>query len=478
MHTRLTMIPGIIIAGTSSGSGKTTIATGIMAALSQKYTVQAFKVGPDFIDPTHHTAITNRASRNLDTYMMGERGVTVSFNHAASDADIAVVEGVMGLFDGLEGELASTAHVAKTLHLPVILVVDAKGMGQSAAAVINGYASFDPQLSLGGVILNRVGSPRHTNIIVEALRKAHINIPVIGAVPKNPQIHTPSRHLGLHMAYETTASSEAPQLARIIREHVDLEQLMEIAKTADTPEIAVEKEEAASLQKLSLYTKCAVPEIAVEKEEAASQVRDVSIGIAFDESFCFYYQDTFDHLRRYAQLEFFSPMKEELPDVDGLYLGGGYPELYAEELSKSGAREQIKKAACDGMPIYGECGALLYLGKTLEVDHNTYSMCGVFDVWSRMAGRLQALGYTNAHTINDNILTKKGATLLGHEFHYSTTSCEHDQRFAYEMKRGKGVSEGFDGLIYERALASYTHTHPANTPFNGFIEQCKKYKRE
>ena len=447
------MIPGIIIAGTSSGSGKTTIATGIMAALSQEHTVQAFKVGPDFIDPTHHTAITNRASRNLDTYMMGEQGVIVSFNHAASDADIAVVEGVMGLFDGLEGELASTAHVAKTLHLPVILVVDAKGMGQSAAAVINGYAGFDPQLSLSGIILNRVGSPRHTNIITEALQKAHIDIPVIGAVPKNPQIHTPSRHLGLHMAYETTASSEA-QLARIIREHVDLEQLLEIAKTADTQETAV------------------------EKEEVASQVRDVNIGIAFDESFCFYYQDTFDHLRRYAQLEFFSPMKEKLPDVDGLYLGGGYPELYAEALSKSSSREQIKKAACDGMPIYGECGALLYLGKTLEVNHNTYSMCGVFDAHSRMTQHLQALGYTNAHTINDNILTKKGAALLGHEFHYSTTSCEHDQHFAYKMKRGKGVSEGFDGLIYERALASYTHIHPANTPFNRFIEQCKKYKRE
>ena len=448
------MIPGIIIAGTSSGSGKTTIATGIMAALSQDHTVQAFKVGPDFIDPTHHTAITNRASRNLDTYMMGEQGVIVSFNRAASDADIAVVEGVMGLFDGLEGELASTAHVAKTLHLPVILVVDAKGMGQSAAAVINGYASFDPQLTLSGIILNRVGSPRHTEIIIEALRKAHLNIPVIGAVPKNPQIHTPSRHLGLHMAYETATSSDASKLAGIIREHVDLKQLLEIAKTADTLEVTVEKEDAASL------------------------VRDVTIGIAFDESFCFYYQDTFEHLRRYAQLEFFSPMKEELPDVDGLYLGGGYPELYAEALSKSGAREQIKKAACDGMPIYGECGALLYLGKTLEVDHNTYSMCGVFDVRSRMTGRLQALGYTNAHTINDNILTKKGATLLGHEFHYSTTSCEQDQRFAYEMKRGKGVSNGFDGLIYERALASYTHIHPSNTPFDGFIEQCKKYKRE
>ncbi|CAD6493575.1 MAG: Cobyrinate a,c-diamide synthase [Candidatus Argoarchaeum ethanivorans] len=448
------MIPGIIIAGTSSGSGKTTIATGIMAALSQDHTVQAFKVGPDFIDPTHHTAITNRASRNLDTYMMGEHGVIVSFNRAASDADIAVVEGVMGLFDGLEGELASTAHVAKTLHLPVILVVDAKGLGQSAAAVINGYASFDPQLSLSGIILNRVGSQRHTNIIVEALRKAHIKIPVIGAVPKNPQIHTPSRHLGLHMAYETVTSSDASKLAGIIREHVDLKQLLEIAKTADMREVAVEKEDAASL------------------------VRDVTIGIAFDESFCFYYQDTFDHLRRYAQLEFFSPMKEELPDVDGLYLGGGYPELYAEALSKSGAREQIKKAACDGMPIYGECGALLYLGKTLEVNHNTYSMCGVFDVRSRMTGRLQALGYTNAHTINDNILTKKGATLLGHEFHYSTTSCEHDQRFAYEMKRGKGVSNGFDGLIYERTLTSYTHIHPSNTPFDGFIEQCKKYKRE
>lgn len=443
------MIPGVVIAGTHSGCGKTSIATGIMAALSTRCRVQPFKVGPDFIDPTHHTAITGRASRNLDTYMMGERGVIASFNHAVSDADIAVVEGVMGLFDGLEDGSASTAHVARVLRLPVVLVVDVKGMGQSAAALIKGYARFEPDLKVEGVILNRVGSPRHEHIIRTALKRANLHIPVLGAIPAKTQIHTPSRHLGLHMAHEM--EQRTALLASLISEHVDLSQLQEIASTAKTP---------------------------VSTPASTSGVeRDVRVGVALDESFCFYYQDTLEHLQRYAQVEFFSPMQDELPEVDGLYLGGGYPELHVRTLSTSPARRQIRRAACDGMPVYGECGALMYLCKSLEIEGETYPMCGVFDAHSRMMQRLQALGYTKAITVQDNVLTAKGCVVPGHEFHYSHTHCDHDQRFAYQMERGKGIMEGFDGLMYERALASYTHSHPVSTPFTRFIEQCRSYRK-
>jgi cobyrinic acid a,c-diamide synthase len=443
------VIAGVVLAGTHSGCGKTTVSTGIMAALSKRCRVQAFKVGPDFIDPTHHTEITGRASRNLDLYMMGEGGVVSSFNRAASGADIAVVEGVMGLFDGLEGGFASTAHVAKTLGLPVILVVDVKGMGQSAAALIKGYASFDSDLRVSGVILNRVGSDRHREMIESAVRECELDIPIIGSIPKRQEVHTPSRHLGLHMGWE--AGMRAGELADLICEHVDLDQMVEIAKTASVPQATGE---------------------ACERGEG-----DVKIGVALDESFCFYYQDTFEHLQRLAQVEFFSPMRDPLPQVDGLYLGGGYPELHAKALSESSCRELIKKAAGDGMPIYGECGALLYLCKTLRVEDETYPMCGVFDAHCEMTPRLQALGYTKAVTLRDNVLTERGTTVLGHEFHYSKTTCEHDQRFAYRMERGKGVSEGFDGLMYENTLSSYNHGHPASMPFTRFVEQCRRYRR-
>jgi len=438
----------ILIAGTGSGVGKTTIAMGLMAALSRKVKVQPFKVGPDFIDPTHHTRICGRPSRNLDSFIMGEKGVIETFVRGSKGAEFCIIEGVMGLFDGLDAtEIASSAHIAKILKVPVILVINAHGVSRSAAAVVKGFMDFDRDVNIQGIILNNIGSDRHVQLIRDSLIGAGIKIPVIGAVPKNKNMSIPSRHLGLEMAHEN--NNDIAELASFIEQHIDIDTVKIIAGNFEAPGF-----------------------IFGEQHEQF----DVKIGIANDSAFCFYYQDTFDSLKRSgAELVFFSPMNDKLPQADGLYLGGGYPELFAKELELSNTRYEIKRAAEDGMPIYGECGALLYLCESLTID-DTYRMAGVLGASSRMTGKLQALGYTEARSVMDSPISKKGAMIRGHEFHYSTTECDRDAHFVYQLSRGKGIFERLDGLIEHNTIASYMHTHPASNPFDEFLGQCSKYK--
>ncbi len=436
----------LLIAGTGSGVGKTTVALGIMAALSKKYKVQPFKVGPDFIDPSHHTSICKRPSRNLDSFMMGKRGVLETFVRGSQDADFSIIEGVMGLFDGMDAtEIASTAHVAKLLNVPVLLVINAHGVSRSIAAVVKGFSEFD-KVNIQGIILNNAGSERHVALIKDSLCSAGIKIPVIGALPRAPELIIPSRHLGLHMAGEN--SMNIVILSEFIEKHIDIEAVKTIAGNFTAPDVEPN-----------------------EPEETFS----ARIGIAHDSAFCFYYHDAFDELKRLgAELIFFSPMNNEFPDVEGIYLGGGYPELYAKELEASTTRHLIKKAAYDGMPIYGECGALLYLNRGLETGRS-YKMAGIIGASSRMTDKLQALGYTEALTIANSPVAKKGKIIKGHEFHYSVTECDRDAHFVYRLKRGKGISSGKDGLIEHNTMASYMHTHPASFSFAEFLRSCSRY---
>lgn len=418
-----------------------------MAALSKRYSVQPFKVGPDFIDPTHHTKLCGRPSRNLDSYIMGERGVLETFARASKGADFCIIEGVMGLFDGVDDtEVASTAHIAKILNVPVVLVVNSRGISRSAAALVKGFAEFD-SVDIRGIILNNAGSERHAGLIRDSLRGAGIDIPVIGALPNSQELSIPSRHLGLHMACEDT--TDTALLSGFIEKHVDIEAVRAIAADFRAPDI--------------------------DRDEPDTEY-SARIGIALDSAFCFYYQDSFDELKRLgAELVFFSPMGDRLPEVDGIYLGGGYPELYARELSASGTRDEIKKAAEEGMPVYGECGALLYLNGSLTTDR-TYRMAGILGADSRMTGRLAALGYTEAETISASPLAGKGKMIRGHEFHYSVTECDRDARFVYRLRRGKGITRGMDGLMEHNTMASYMHTHPASVSFAGFLHNCSRYK--
>jgi cobyrinic acid a,c-diamide synthase len=443
------MTKTVMIAGTHSGVGKTTVALGLMALFTRKgMAVQPYKVGPDFIDPSHHTAICNKPSRNLDTYIMGTGEVCSTY--ARTQGDISIIEGVMGLYDGLDSsDTASSAHVAKTLGVPVVLVVNVHGMSRSAAAVVKGYQTLDPDINITGLILNRVGSPRHCKLVEDGLKGAGINIPVIGTLPPNKELTLPSRHLGLHMAHEQ--AWDYGKLADFVEDNVDVDALLDISSTARKPG---------------------------HPGEIVTPQADIRIGVAMDSAFCFYYQDMFDELQQCgAEIVNFSPMSDPMPDIDGLILGGGYPELFPAQLSASNTRPDIKAAAQDGMPVYAECGGLMYLGTSLEVDGKKYEMAGVFDSESCMVQRFQALGYTEAEVIANNHLSGKGQTVRGHEFHYSITEPGRDARFAYRMRRGKGIFDGQDGLMAYNTMASYMHTHPAAVSMERFVNSCREYSR-
>ena len=439
-------IPRIIVAGTHSGCGKTTLASGLMAALTARgLAVQPFKVGPDFIDPTHHSAICGRASRNLDPFMMGDAGTLETFIRASAGADLAVVEGVMGLYDGLEGtDIASTAHVAKILDAPMLLVVDAGGASRSVHAMALGYAGFDPDVRVAGVIFNRVGSPRHRAII-----EATESIPAYGWVPRREDLAVGSRHLGLAMADEDSAMA---RFGAVVEETCDLSGILELARSA--------------------------PPLPVPPDVPDQPEARVRLGVARDAAFCFYYADNLDQLAQAgAEIVFFSPMTDRLPRVDGLYLGGGYPELHAEALAAARCREDVRQAVDDGMPVYAECGGLIYLTERLTTPDGGYPMVGVLPATAMMTDRIQALGYVEARVVGATPVLAPGSSFRGHEFHYSRLECAPDARFALELLQGRGIDDGRDGLIVQNAVGQYTHAYFTAGFAEGLVQAAAAYRR-
>jgi cobyrinic acid a,c-diamide synthase len=437
------MIPAVLIAGTHSGSGKTTVSLALMASLRRRgLAVQPFKVGPDFIDPSHHTAVCGRPSRNLDTFMMGHAGVRRSFQSAIQGASAAVVEGVMGLYDGMGAtERGSSAEVARVLGIPVILVINVHGMSRSAAAIELGYCSFDPRVKIAGTILNQVGSERHLSML-----KGSLKLPILGALPREKRLETKSRHLGLVMGFEGEHDLEA--LADLAEEHMDLDGILQLGV-----EPFSRKE----------------PEVSLEGK--------VRIGVAQDEAFCFYYYDNLAVLRRRgAELVAFSPLCDDLPEVDGLYLGGGYPELHVQLLERGRARQQIKRASQDGMPIYGECGGLMYLGQEMICGDDRFQMVGALPGATQMTKSIQGLGYVEAEVVRENPIVEMGK-ICGHEFHYSRMEVDRDARFVYRLTRGRGISEGWDGLLEHSTLGGYLHAHFCTFKVDRFIQACRGYSR-
>jgi cobyrinic acid a,c-diamide synthase len=442
----MTCIPRIIIAGTHSGCGKTTIASGIMAALTARgMKVQPCKVGPDFIDPSHHTRICGRTSRNLDPFMMGERGCLETFLRATDGADIAVIEGVMGMYDGVDGsDFASTAHVARILKAPVILVVDAKGMSRSTHALIDGYRHYDPSLSFSGVIFNRIGSPRHRSMI-ESSQTA----PVFGWIPRKENLVVESRHLGLKMAHESGAMAD---FGEVIEENADLDALIASAT-------------------------CAPPLRTETRSDETGQHAQATIGVALDDAFCFYYQDNLDLLRRAgAKLVFFSPLSDPLPDVDAVYLGGGYPELHLPALTSSRCRQDLKLAADSGMPVYAECGGLLYLADEITAG-KTYRMCSILPATAEMTRQIQALGYVKGENIGSDTILPSGLQITGHEFHYSRLEPARDARYALRLSRGKGIDAGNDGMTCRNVLGCYTHAYFTVSFAHAMVDAAAKFSQ-
>jgi len=429
-------VPRIVVAGTHSGVGKTTVASGLMAALSAKgHKVAPFKVGPDFIDPSYHALAAGRTGRNLDAFLSGEELIRPLFKHGARGADVAVVEGVMGLFDGKSGgAFASTAHVAKLLDAPVLLVVDARAMAGSAAAMVHGYATFDPEVRVAGIVLNRVGSDTHEKMLREALRP--LGITVVGVLRRDAEISTPDRHLGLVPAVERRdeARRMLDSLGSVVAESCDLEGIMRLAATAGS--IHEEPWNA-------------------EAPEAGPGVR---ISVAAGPSFSFLYRENVELLEGAgAEVVTFDPTSDEvLPaDTDALYLGGGFPETYAAALSANELmRESVREFAASGRPVVAECGGLLYLSRELDGQ----PMCGVLDVGARMTGRLK-LGYREVQALTDSPLAERGALVHGHEFHYSAVEPSAGANPAWEMS-GRGA----EGFVTDGVHASYLHTHWASTP--------------
>ncbi|MDD2468252.1 MAG: cobyrinate a,c-diamide synthase [Desulfobulbus sp.] len=441
--------PALLIAGTHSGCGKTTLTLGVMAALARRgLAVQPFKCGPDFIDPSLHRMVTGRISRNLDVRMCGAEFVHRSFNRNGMGCDCAVVEGVMGLFDGGEG---SAAHLAKTLGLPVVLVIDVRSAAESVAAVAHGFATLDPGLRLAGIICNRVGSDKHQQMITEAI-ETHCTLPIIGFLPRNEAVSIPARHLGLHMGEEHPLKGEGlDQLVSLIEHNIDLDRLINIAA-----------------QRAALAEEAIVP--LVQRGPA------VRIGVARDAAFCFYYEDNLDLLKEAgAELVYFSPLTEaELPPaLDGLYLGGGYPELYAPALSgNTTLREQIRGLAESGRPVYAECGGFMYLCASITDQAGAnFPMVGLYPFSARMQPRLRSLGYRQPMVEQDCLLAARGTVLHGHEFHYSTIENAATFPAAYHLADGR--SEGF---LHQNSLAGYIHLHWGRTPEAAarFVQACRQ----
>ena len=427
----------IVVAGTHSGAGKTTVASGLMAALARKgLRVAPFKVGPDFIDPSYHALATGRPGRNLDAFLSGPELIAPLFAHGSRGADVAVVEGVMGLFDGKSGagEFASTAHVAKLLAAPVVLVVDASAMARSAAAVVHGYATFDPEVRVAGVILNRVGSSTHERMLCEAI--APLDIPVLGVLRRDASIHTPDRHLGLVPAPERRddALSALDAAGEAVARSCDLDAILRLASSAGR-----------------LDAEPWSPEV----PEPGPPAR---VAVAAGPSFSFLYEENLELLRgARAEVTFFDPTSnDDLPEgTDALYLGGGFPETYAEALAANEPLKQhVRRFAAEGKPIVAECGGLLYLVDELD----GHRMCGVLDAKAGMTDRL-TLGYREARSPHDSPLAAAGTRVRGHEFHYSAVEPGAGERPAWELE-GRGP----EGFVSGGVHASYLHLHWAATP--------------
>ncbi|MGC9497935.1 cobyrinate a,c-diamide synthase [Streptomyces sp. WG7] len=455
-------VPRLVVAAPSSGSGKTTVATGLMAALAARgFAVSPHKVGPDYIDPGYHALATGRTGRNLDAYLCGPELVGPLFLHGAHGCDIAVVEGVMGLYDGAagEGELASTAQAAKLLRAPVVLVVDASSQSRSVAALVHGFASWDPEVRVGGVILNKVGSDRHEVLLREALESA--GVPVLGVLRRAAQVETPSRHLGLVPVAERgpQAVEAVAAMAAQVADGCDLEALVALARGAGPLSCAAW--DAGEV--LSAVLPAAPP--------VGEPPHAPVVALAGGAAFTFSYAEHAELLAAAgAEVVVFDPLRdEELPEgTRGLVIGGGFPEVYASELSANeGLRKSVAELALSGAPVAAECAGLLYLCRELD----GLPMCGVLDASARMSERL-TLGYRDAVAVSGSALAVAGTRMRGHEFHRTVVEPGAGAAPAWGMRAPERRVEGF----VERGVhASYLHTHWASEPgvARRFVERCR-----
>jgi cobyrinic acid a,c-diamide synthase len=436
-----------VVAGTASGVGKTTVALALMAAFRERGdVVQPFKCGPDFLDPGHHSAVCGRLSRNLDTRMLGGDANRVIFESGTCGADVAIVEAMMGLYDGVAGgtEEGSTAEIAKLLHLPVILVLDAAKSARSIAAVVKGFESFDSALHFAGIVLNGVSSSHHYRMLETAIASVTA-VPLLGRIPRDPAIEIPERHLGLQTIEEQRSpGARTAKFAELARQYLDLTPLLKLAWS-------------------SLTERTAPVEISPVCDPHVDKPR-VRIGLARDKAFSFYYEDNLDLLREHgADIIPFSPLADEhLPaNLDCLYFGGGYPELYAEPLSRNRQLfAEIRSFVESCKPVYAECGGMVYLGRSLTaLDGTVFPMSAVLPLEFEMTSRLVQFGYVDVEFAEDCLLGEKGTAIRGHSFHYSRLRGGAAMPTAYRLKYSLSGLDELEGFHYKNVLASSVHLH-------------------
>ncbi|TLM67147.1 MAG: cobyrinate a,c-diamide synthase [Deltaproteobacteria bacterium] len=445
----------LIVAAPASGSGKSSLVLGLLGALRRRgLTVAPFKVGPDFIDPGHHAAVCGRISRNLDGWMCGREAALRSFAAGSAGADLAVVEGVMGLFDGAAGgsDAGSTAEMARWLGGRILLVVDARAQARSAAAVAHGFASFSAGLDFAGVVYNRVGSAAHARLLREAHASRPELPPLLGCLPRDPGLALPERHLGLVTADDAAAGATYGQLADWVAAHVDLDRLL--AGLSGPPP---------------------VPAAAAPVPGKAPQ--PVRIGVARDAAFCFCYPENLELLERAgAELVFFSPLTDALPEaLAGLYLPGGYPELHLAQLAaNTGLLAGLRRQVAAGLPVYAECGGLLLLAASLDGT----PLAGIFPAAARMLPRRRALGYREVTMTADTPLGPAGTMARGHEFHYSELEMPATVPRAYRLAGRDGAACGEEGYLCGNVLGSYVHLHFASNPelAENFAATCRRWR--
>ncbi|MBI5075173.1 MAG: cobyrinate a,c-diamide synthase [Nitrospirae bacterium] len=459
--------PRIIVAGMKGGAGKTTVSLGIIAAWEkQGLSIVPFKKGPDYIDAGWLSSAAEYACFNLDPFLITKEKILSSFVSHYGDADCAVIEGNRGLYDGMDAAgTYSTAELAKTLQAPVILVLDCTKVTRTAAAMLLGMLKFDPKVKISGVVLNQIAGKRHEKVIREAIAK-YCKVPVVGAIPKLRGEQLSERHMGLTPFQEHPEVKKAiAACADIAEKYLDLDAIRKIANKAGVRDWG----------------------LGIGNTHHSSPIthHGLRIGIIRDSAFQFYYPENFEELqKRGAELVEISALRaKKLPDVDALYIGGGFPETHAIALAKNkNFRNALKAAVEQGLPVYAECGGLMYLGEALVLDRKTYPMAGIFPLRFSLEKKPQAHGYTIVRVAKANPFYKRGTLIRGHEFHYSRVISPVKQsnlQFAFSMERGEGILDGKDGICYKNVLATYTHLHALGCPewAEGMIQQAVAYQK-
>jgi len=452
----------LLISAPQGRSGKTIATIGLCDVLRrQGLSIQPFKKGPDYIDPSWLTIAAGRSCRNLDLFLIPEDKLIQAFEQACQEADLALIEGAMGLYDGLDNH-KTTAEIARLLNIPILLIVNSSRMTSSIAAMVKGYQLFQTDVKIAGVILNYVSGRRHEEKLREAVEQ-HCGIPVVGSIPRDADLLVAERHLGLIPAPESAESkSLVERIGHKLESCFDLDRILSMARTVKAPYLS--------------------PLASGERDGVrGSQAGIAKIGVIRDRVFSFYYPENFEALKKAgAQLLFIDSLTDRLPELDGLYIGGGFPEFFLKELEgNDGLRKDIAGAVEEGLPVYAECAGLMYLCRSIRWQNRSYEMVRIIPADVELSQKPEGHGYVVAEVVGENPFFSTGLTIRGHEFHHSNLSNARGLRFAYQVKRGRGIDGSQDGIVYKNLFASYIHLHALGTPewAQGFVSLASKLKR-